>query len=379
MEYPFQFTYIEILKAPARALSAKKILVMSFFLFIGLALYNIFTYLAFSIEGERLSVIFSAFGFFPFYKMIFVKVIAQVIFLTGLFLSLLALMAGFMGVSIIEVEAMRGNRFLSPFQAIGFSFRRLKQIFLSELSFILFILLIILLLLIFGLIGRIPYIGEWIVAVFFVVPGFIIGILTVFILVVFQISVILLPSVTATERHGETFTAILETFSTIIRQPFRWFLFSAYTIIAGKITSFVYAYFSYRAVEFVVWGAMLGGGNKIEQLVKNGLGHLPLKSDIVRETFNIFPGIDWGVNLSRHLRGAGDDTAGYLMAFMLFLIFLTIIAYFLTVIAVGQVRAFAVIKYLKDSYKITNEKSLFESKERQETSPEDINLYTEND
>ncbi len=43
------------------------------------------------------------------------------------------------------------------------------------------------------------------------------------------------------------------------------------------------------------------------------------------------------------------------MAFMIFIIFASIIGYFLTIIAVGQARGYAVIRYLKDGYKIENE------------------------
>jgi hypothetical protein len=45
------------------------------------------------------------------------------------------------------------------------------------------------------------------------------------------------------------------------------------------------------------------------------------------------------------------------MAVMLFLIFASIIGYFLAIIATGQARAYIVIRYLKDKYAISSEES----------------------
>ncbi|UCD64516.1 MAG: hypothetical protein JSW34_03520 [Candidatus Zixiibacteriota bacterium] len=359
MEPAPQYNFIDVLRAPAGALSAKRIFVMTFFLILGLVVYDIFTYIALAIEGERLGNVYSVYGLLPFYKLAFDSIIAQIVFAIGALLGVLAAMMGFFGVGALEVEAIRGHQFFSPFGAIGFSFSRLKQMLLSELAIVVFLLFIVILFAIFGLICRLPVIGDWIYSVFFVFPGFFIAIFTVFIIFVLTLSVVLLPAVAATERHGEAFHAILETFSTIIRQPIRWGLYTLYAAAAAKVFSFVYAYFCYRAVQFIGWAAKIGGGETMDQLIRSGLSHLPLKADIARESFNIFPGIDWGVDLARWARGGTDEAAGHLMAFMLFLIFASVIGYFLATIAVGQVRGYVAIRYIKDEYRLSDEKPLF--------------------
>jgi hypothetical protein len=360
MEQSPQFNFIDVLRAPAKALSAKKIFVMTFFILLGLALYDIFTYIALAIDGERLSYVWSVYGLAPFYKYAYGNIFAQIVFAVGAVLAVLAIMLGFFGVAAIDIESIRGNRFFGPFKAIRFSFRRLGQIFLSELSIVAFLVFIVILFAIFGLICRIPFIGQWLYAIFFVVPGFIIAIFTVFVFFVLTLSVVLLPAVSASERHGEAFTSILETFSTIIRQPIRWGLYTAYTVVAAKVFSFVYAYFCFRSVQFIGWASKFGGGESMDRMIRSGLSHLPVKSDLARETFNIFPGIDWGVELSRWARGGGGDEAvGHLIAFMLFVIFASILGYFLATIAVGQARGYVAIRYIKDDYSIPAEKPLF--------------------
>ena len=353
------YNFRDIMWAPARAFSAKQIFVMTFFLLLALAVYDIFYYLAQVIEGERLSILISAWGFFPFEDFTFGNNIARTVFGAGAALALLAVMMGFFAVAAINIENIRGNRFFSNIAALKFAFRRSRQILFSELAIILFILFIVFLFFLVGLVSRIPYIGEWLFVLFFALPNFIIAILTVFIVFIFTLSFLLLPAAAAAERHGESFSVILETFSTVIRQPARWFGYTLYSLVTAKVCSFIYAYFVYRSVQFVGWSSGLGGGENITKLIKSGLAHLPTGSDLVEEMFRIFPGVDFSFSISRWVSLGGDSAVSYVMAFMLFLIFATIVGYFLAVVAAAQARIFVVIRKLKDDYKIANEDSLF--------------------
>ncbi len=355
MERKLHYNFVDVFKAPIEALSAKKILVMTIFLLLSLALYNIFTYASFYINGEKIKTIFSVYTFFPFYKVYFANIFAQIVFVAGSMASILMLMLGFYSVSIIEIESIRGNKFMKPEHAIKKAFGRFKQIFLAELGIVCFIAFIVFLFTLLGLVTRIPYIGEWIYALLFVIPNFLVAILTLFIIVVFIISIILLPAVTAAEKKGEAFQSILETFATIIRQPFRWGGYTLLALISGKFASFVYAYVCYRSVQFIAWTTSLSGGDQLILMVKKSLSLLPLKSDVTFYTFQAFPGIDFSFSLAKYAKYSSSSLAEYLMAFMIFIIFASIIGYFLTIIAVGQARGYAVIRYLKDGYKIENE------------------------
>ncbi len=355
MDNKLNYNFIDILWAPALAFSAKKILVMTFYLITSLGIFNIFTYLSLIIDGQDSGTIFAVYNFFPFFELSFDNIVARIIFYSGCLLSILALMLGFFGVSLLEIESIRGNRFYSGLHAIRASFKRLKQIFLAELGIGLFVLFIVILFALLGLVSRIPFIGEWLYTVLFVIPNFLIAIFTVFIILIFQISIVLLPATASADKKGEAFQAILETFSSFIRQPLRWIFYTGYAIVAGKLCSFVYAYFCYRSIQFTSWAASIGGGKKMTQMVKDGLTHLPIKSDLVKETLSVFPGIDFGISLSQYSQPTSSEPVSYLMAFMIFLIFATVIGYFLSVIATAQARGYAVIRYLKDGYKIEDE------------------------
>ena len=360
MKESLHYNIRDILAIPHRALSAKRIISMTLFLCIGTLLYSLFTYSALALDGEPLNIYWAVFGLLPFALFKMGSFFAGVLYVIGIFLFLLSLMLGFFAVSAIEIEQIRGNRFFSLGQAIKFSFQRLGQLFISEIAIILFIILIIILYAILGLITRIPFIGEWLYTLTFIIPGFIIALFTVFIILVLTISIMLLPAVAAAEKEKESFNTIIMTFSTIVRQPSRWLTYTVYSVVTAKIASYVYAYFCYRAIQFSTWSASLTAGDKPINLIKAGLSHLPVKSDLVKETLSVFPGVKWGVLVSKWAYSNNDDLTGYLMAGMLFLIFASIIGYGFAIIATGQARAFTIIRFLKDDYKISSESPLFE-------------------
>jgi hypothetical protein len=97
--------------------------------------------------------------------------------------------------------------------------------------------------------------------------------------------------------------------------------------------------------------------------VKAGLSHLPTNADLVKTTFNIFPGIDWSFSISPWSHGSGFGAAGHAMALMLFLVFASIIGYLLAIVATAQAQGYVVIRYLKDDYDISGEKPLFYEEE----------------
>lgn len=359
MEASPHFNFKDVLRAPAAALSAKQILVMSLALLAALAVYDIVTYLALVVGGEPLAESAGAYGLFPFAGLSLESAAAAAIYWVGVGLAVLTVMLGFFAVSAINIEAVRGNRFMSPVQAVGFALRRLPQIFLAEISIILFVGCIVLIFALLGLVSRIPLIGEWLYVILFAIPNFVIALFAIFIIFVVTLSVLLLPAVAAAERRGETFTAILETFSTIILQPFRWFGYTLYSLVGAKLCGFVFAYFAFRAVEFLVWSASLGGGDRLINLAQSGLAHLPVRSDLAHEVFNLFPFVPFGVDLRPLVGYSSNSALSYLMAAMLFLVFVAILGYMLAVVAAGQARGYVALKFIKDKYSIAAEDSLF--------------------
>lgn len=354
-----RYDFRDVLSAPARALSAKQILVMTLSLLLALTLYDMLYYLAVAIDAQNLSATFNVYGFFPFTMPRFEALVARAVFYSGVAAAVLAVMLGFFAVAAINIESIRGNRFFSSVGSLKFAASRFWQLFLSELSIAAFVGFIIFLFALLGLVSRIPIAGEWLFVILFALPNFIIALLSVFIISVFTLTILLLPAVAAAEREGESFGVIVETFSTIIRQPLRWAGYTAYSLVAAKLAGFVYAYFAYRAVEFMVFSASIGGGRRIADLVNSGLAHLPVRSEFAQEMFNVFPGVSFGVEIQPMLRSSSDSPVSYAMAVMLFLCFLSILGYMGAVLASAQARGYVAIRQIKDGYSIADESPMF--------------------
>jgi hypothetical protein len=225
---------------------------------------------------------------------------------------------------------------------------RIKQLFLSEAAILIFIGFIILLGILIGLISRIPFLGSILYSLFFLFPNFIVALFTILIAMVLVLSVLVMPITVAYDAKGECFNSILETFSTIIKRPVHWTLFTAYSILTAKIAGFIFGYLSYRAIQFMEFSTELGGGEKIKELISSGINHLPFDSRTVNFMTNLFPSINFGFDISPlATHGADSGMAGYVMAISLFLIFIAVGAYILSVIATGQAYTFLLIKRLR--------------------------------
>ena len=354
---PF-YNLLDAVQAPARGLSAKQILVSALSLIAGLLVFDFFRYLAYMEQGENLGLVFDLYGFFPFDSPPHGRILAQLLYAIGVGGAALCVMCGLTAVSIIHVEAIRGNAFMSPRKAIQFVRSRFRQLLSAVAAIAMFVGLIVALFAIFGVITRIPLLGDLLFALF-VVPNFIIALFAVFILFVAVIGILLLPAVAATERKRESFGVILETFSIIIRQPSRWI---GYTIVSGalaKVATFLFAYFSYRAIEFMAFATSIGGGEKIRKLVGAGLALLPADSPLFRFFCNIFPGVRWSFDFDKLSGPSGGGIAAHLVGLMLFVIFAAIMGYFMSSIAAGQVYTYVGIKKSKDGHDVANEKPLF--------------------
>ncbi|MEK7774953.1 MAG: hypothetical protein AAB305_03605, partial [Candidatus Zixiibacteriota bacterium] len=250
-----QYTFADILQAPAIALSAKRIALMAIAVVSSWAVYALFAYASFLIAGDNLDSLFRTWGVFPF--AIPHGIASQMVLGLGVAGAIICLMTGFTGVAGFCMEESRGNRFMTFSQGIDFALQRLKQIVLAETAIASFVAFILLLFVIAGVVGRIPFVGESVFALIVLFPGFVIALFLVFIIVVGGIATILLPVVTAADRRNESFMSILETFSTLIRQPLRWLGATAVTALFAKIATWLFLTASLSAIRLLVWGGSI--------------------------------------------------------------------------------------------------------------------------
>ena len=364
-----EFSFRGIVAVPAKALELKKVFIGALALLAALVIFNFFTYLAALVDGLSVGSTFDRHAFFPFDSIKFLSLWAKVIFIFGIAAAAGMIMTGSVAIGIINIEELRGNRLYGARQAFRFAFSRASNMFFALLSLAVFVLIISALLSVLGLLARIPLVGESIFSVLFVLPGFITAILVTLVIVVFFLSFLTLPAAAAADRVGETFTAILESFSTLIRQPFRWAAYTLYTLVSGKLCVWILALFSLLTVKFLGGVTALTGGQAVSKTIAGGAGLLPLKSWFVKFTFDLWPeldnllGFNPGVDVTRLGKGGEETFAAYLMAVSLTLIFFYIWGYGVSIIATGQAYIYVILRKVRDDYDITAEDPQFMEEE----------------
>jgi hypothetical protein len=344
MNLPTDNALKDLWLAPARGLAAKSVFVMTASQLAALIIYNLFFYSAHIMGGSRLSTVFAVFGLAPTFQPALRGLIPWGTYCVGISLSILVIMFGFTAVARIAARRLDGDRFYALGAALSFAKSRVKQLVLIEISVAAFVAFVLLLFTLAGLLGRIPVAGEWLYAIFTVFPVYFVALFLVFVLAVAAASVLIAPAVVAQEEEGETFQAILETFALVMRRPLRWLGYTAYSMVGGKLASFVYAYFAYRAVQFTAVAFGLTDGGAFRDLVRSALAHLPVDSGLIKLLTTVFPGVNIGFSLADFVQPGRDDAVVYVMAFMLTVIALTVSGYFLSVVATGQAYGYRLMR-----------------------------------
>ncbi len=364
----FVFSFREIVSAPARALELKKIFIGGLSLLVALALYDCFVYVAVAIDGLSVSNYFQSHSVFPFSDIRFVTKTAKIIYGAGILAGLFAVMHGFLAIALVTIEELRGNRLCSSREGLRFSLGRWKQTSLALGSIALFLLFLLAFNSGLGLLARIPWIGESVYSILFVVPGFLVALFTVVIAIVFVLSWLILPAATAADRIGESFTSIVETFSTFLRQPFRWIGYTVFSFGLAKFCVWILAGLSTLAIKGFVWLSTLSGGSSAAHTFAGGARMLPMRGWLIEFTTNLWPGlkvagVEIGFDISRWGKGGSDGFAALLMAIALTIIFAYVWGYGISILATAQVYAYVIIRKFRDDYDITAEDPMFLERE----------------
>jgi hypothetical protein len=265
MKEPFPHDMRAVLSCAGKGLSLKKIFVSTLFLLLGYLLYMVSTYLALLIDGVGLDYIWQSYGMFPLKLFAFDSSMAFAVFFIGIGLALLCVSLAIMACAVINFEELRGDYFFSAYDAVRFTFRRISTLILGYLSLAAFVGFIYLLGVIVGLISRVPFVGDLLVGIFYIVPIFITLVFTVFICFVSVLAVLLLPIIIAAQKEKEVFDALLQLFSIVIKEPVRFIWYLAVTAGLAKVASFVMAYLFYRTAQFSQKVLSTGGGEKIDR------------------------------------------------------------------------------------------------------------------
>lgn len=223
------FNYKDIFTSCRLGFSAKKMVMMFLGLLLGYIFYIVFGYLAQLSAGIPFSQIWEECRLCPFLPPA-LPFYSYILWTIGALLFLICL--GWAGTAISKVtyEQLRGEDFYEIRESFRYAGKNFKSWFLSPLLLILFIFVIVVCGLILGLLTKIIYVGELILALF-ALPAFAASLFIVYLGIVFIFTLILAPAIVGVTKN-DIFDTLFEVFSSVNEQPWRLVV---YTILLGAL------------------------------------------------------------------------------------------------------------------------------------------------
>ena len=214
------FDVRDIFRAPRLALSGKKIIVFIQANLIGYFAYWIFNYLGAMVHGVSFSDTWSMYGLYPCLLTIeSLPLLPCILFWAGIVFWFFAISLGSTAVSRITYRQLKGDEFYSGSDAWNYVKRHWHPIIYSSISLLLILVFLFVVAGILGLIGKIPYVGEFL----FVLPYllyFFGSVFTIYTGIVLLVSLIYTPSIVATYEE-DTMGTVWHNFSITWGQPWR--------------------------------------------------------------------------------------------------------------------------------------------------------------
>lgn len=366
----FYFDIRDVFRAPRLALSAKKILLQFVGLLVGYLGYLVFTYLAFRSAGMSFSNTWDLHGLFPLGGFPFEAWYSWVIFAVGIICFLICWLLASTMVGKVTYEQLKGDDFYSSKEAFRFLKKHWGPAFFSPLSLLAFIAFLIICGIVVGLIGKIPYVGELGIGIFYLIPLFAVALTLAYVIFIFFISLLLAPAVVATLKE-DTFETLVQTFSSVWNQAWRYFVFTGLIGVMSKIGIFVFGYFSFRAVQLIHVSLGVFMGEKLSDISEEALSYITIPGHLLDYFSNIFAGINFRFHLPEIGPGLYLNWSGQIAAFLigisLIIVIFMVLSYGLAIISTGQTVTYIILRKKKDDENLLERKTeADEEEERRE-------------
>jgi hypothetical protein len=140
---------------------------------------------------------------------------------------------------------VKGNHFYTWIDAIRFALKKTTSILLSPIAILVIILFFLAGGAVIGLLGKIPFVGEFGVTIFTFL-WFFASLFVVFLVIIFVIALIQTPAILAT-TNDDAFEAVFQSFSLVWSQPWRLILYEFISAAMAAIGLLVLAFLSKKA------------------------------------------------------------------------------------------------------------------------------------
>jgi len=363
------FDIRDVFRAPRLALSGKKIMIQFLGLLTGYLGFLILTYIAYLLSKMSLPDIWESYRFFPLSDFAFTNWYSWLVFIIGVLFLVFCWLLSSAAVGKVTYEQLKGDEFYSAKDSAKFLKKHgqtvlASPLFLAGVAFILIIGGIII-----GLLGKIPYLGELGIGVFFAVPIFAVALVCVYLIFILVFSFLLAPAIVATTKE-DIFETIVQLFSTIWSQPWRYFLYTGVILVLAKLGAFILGYFCYRSVQLVYWSCGIFMSAKLTDITDEAFSYVTFPDWFFKFFTNIFPGIDFRFHLPetgwQGFLSWSESISAFLVGITLILLIFGVLSYALATLSTGQTITYIILRKKKD------EENLLERKTEEEEEQEKI-------
>jgi hypothetical protein len=268
---------------------------------------------------------------------------------------------------------LKGNTFYTWKEALGFAWKKKLSILGTPLALTIFIIIIVICGYITGLIGRIPYFGEWFISLF-TIFWFLASLFVILIGIALTVSFLLTPAILAT-TDDDAFEGVFQSFSIAFTQPWRLLVYQVLNLITamfGFVTFTLLFKYAWKVLNLIIaWGMgekFVRVASAASYYVQSWTYPFVLCYQSVLGDYGqwIFYSHDF-ISVTVPVR---ITIAALIMAIGLIILGLYVISFPFAILNSGQTLCFLAIKKIKDDENLLERKDREEEEESEETESE---------
>ncbi|MEA1881494.1 MAG: hypothetical protein U9N31_03770 [Candidatus Marinimicrobia bacterium] len=390
------FDVRDIFRAPRLALSGKKIWIFLVANIIGYGAYFILNYLALALSGVSFGDTWASQGLYPCLYGTEAPWYAWILFWGGVLDWFFAIHLACTAVARVTYKQLKGDEFYSSGDAWKYVRKHWHPVIFTSVSMALILVFFIGMAAIFALFGKIPFIGEFLFALPYLLYFFG-AVFTVYTAVVFLVSFIYTPAIVGTIEE-DTMGAVFNSYSVTWSQPWRVLFYHLILLPLAAFAVGVFKLAAFYGIKLInmVFGHELLMGEKLSNIVGSA-AHTIWPQDLFNSIVNAcsasgswcgewFIGsnalnnfYDCFIPASPGSLSGTECVAAFIVGIFLFLLTISFFSYFLSILSVGETIMFTIFRKKSDDDNILERKDEEELEDEEDEDDEDLDFDDESD
>ena len=382
------YDYRDLFRSPRLALSGKKIWIFIVGNLIGFISYWILSYASLIISGMSLQDSIDKYGLYPCLFGHEAPTAAWIVYYVGISIWAIFILFASTAVSRVTIKQLKGNDFFSSGDAWQYVHKHWHAIVFTPIAISIIIFFFVLFASIFALLGTVPFIGEFL----FVLPYLVYffgSIFTIYTLFVLGVSLLYTPSIVGVYEE-DTMGSVFNSYSITIGHAWRIILYHLLLVTLLILGLEIFSWFWMNAVHFInyVFGCEWFMGSKLTNISSYAASLVypgwfqEFITGLRNEITSLFGFYYYLPNLfpDSYTVSASDLSntemiSGIILAVSYFIIGLSILSYGLSILSVGETLMFIIFKKKSDD----DDLLLRKDEDELEDEDEDEYLFTEDE